>query len=323
MYEITRKSFLISSVVVLAGCCSTAVETVIEPATGPVELGYLARLYSMQISRIAERKIRLKNQYNTLDVEERGRTIWINGVKVWLNFSTEGSGASCKISAADFNKNIDPILRSAGYLKREMPRIIVLDPGHGGKDPGTSGPSKLQEKTVVLDIAKRTQKLLESRGFTVYLTRTGDTYPELSERTAFAARVKADLFVSIHVNAADASVSGIETFVTTLEGARNTSGEETDKEAYLNNRFDASNSLLGYLLQNNLIKVTERSDRGLKRARYSVIRNAPCPAALVECGFLSNSAEEELLNSAAYRHKLAVGIGNAVLGYSTLVKKAK
>jgi N-acetylmuramoyl-L-alanine amidase len=277
----------------------------------------------MQISRIAERKIRLQNQYNTLDVEERGRRVWINGIMVWLNFSTEGSGEKCKISAADFNKNIDPILRSAGYLKREMPRIIVLDPGHGGKDPGTRGPSKLQEKTVVLDIAKRTQKLLESRGFTVYLTRTGDTYPELSERTAFAARVKADLFVSIHVNAAGASVSGIETFVTTVEGARNTSGEETDKEAYLNNRFDASNSLLGYLLQNNLIKAAERSDRGLKRARYSVIRNAPCPAALVECGFLSNPSEEELLNSAAYRHKLAVGIGNAVLGYSTLVKKAK
>lgn len=323
MYEITRKSFLISSVVVLAGCCSRAVETVIEPATGPVDLGYLARLYSMQISRIAERKIRLQNQYNTLDVEERGRTVWINDVKVWLNFSTEGSGASCKISASDFNKIIDPILRFGGYLKREMPRIIVLDPGHGGKDPGTSGPSKLQEKSVVLDIAKRTQKLLESRGFTVYLTRTGDTYPELSERTAFAARVKADLFVSIHVNAADPSVSGIETFVTTVEGARNTSGDDTDKVAYLNNRFDASNSLLGYLLQNNLIKAAERNDRGLKHARYSVIRNAPCPAALIECGFLSNSAEEALLNSASYRHILAVGIGNALLGYSTLVKNAK
>ncbi|MBN2683772.1 MAG: N-acetylmuramoyl-L-alanine amidase [Pontiellaceae bacterium] len=320
MYEITRKLFLINAVV-LAGCHSRTVETVIQPVSGPVELAYLARLYSMQISRVADRKMRLQNQYNTLDVEERGRTVSINGIKVWLHYSTEGSGARCKISATDFNKNIDPILRSAGYLKKEMPRVIVLDPGHGGKDPGTSGPSKVQEKTVVLDIAKRAQKLLESRGFKVYLTRTGDTYPELSERTAYAARVKADLFVSIHVNAAGASANGIETFVTAVEGAEITSREATDKFAQPNNKFDTSNALLGYLLQNNLIKASGQSDRGLRHARYSVIKKAPCPAALVECGFLSNPQEEELLSSASYRQKLAAGIGNAILGYSTLVKK--
>jgi N-acetylmuramoyl-L-alanine amidase len=321
MYEITSKMFLIKAIV-LAGCRSRTVETVIQPVTGPVELAYLARLYSMQISRIAERKIRLQNQYNTLDVEERGRTAWVNGIKIWLNFSTEGSGANCKISAADFNKNIDPILRSGGYLKKEMPRVIVLDPGHGGKDPGTTGPSKVHEKTVVLDIAHRVKKLLDSRGFKVYLTRTDDTYPNLSQRTAYAARVKADLFISIHVNAASASAHGIETFVTAVEGASITSGQKTDTFIQPNNTFDASNSVLGYLLQNNLIKVSKR-DRGLRRARFSVIKNAPCPAALVECGFLSNPTEEELLNSASYRQKLAVGISNAVLGYSTLAKKAK
>ena len=290
-----------------------------------VELSAIARLYSMRMQTISK-KIVLNNRYNTLEIEENGRRAWINGVMFWLHEPCRRSGRSWAIQKPDFQCGIDPVLRSYMHLPKRVPIVVVIDAGHGGKDSGAVGSKKVFEKQVVLDISYRIKKLLENHGFKVVMTRTGDQYLTLHDRTDLARKVKADLFLSIHADGAVSSAAhGVETFITTVEGfdSSNHYGKGGDQSAVLNNRYNAMNAILGYAVQSNLLKMSGRSDRGVRRARFAVIKQAPCPAALVECGFLTNPEEEDLLRTEAYRSRVAKGIVNGVRAYRTLVSRVK
>ncbi len=272
------------------------------------------------------KKVRLENKYNTLEFETNSRRSWINGVMVWLQHPCRKSGAGWGIKEVDFKTAYDPILRSYKYMRKKLPKLVVLDPGHGGKDSGAVGKNKVYEKNVVLDISSRVKRILESKQIPVRLTRRGDTFPSLQQRTDYAKKVNADLFISIHADGAgDPSANGVETFITTAAGcdSSNHYGKAGTKTAQHNNQYDAANAVLGFSIQSNLVKLSKRNDRGLRRARFSVIKKAPCPAALVECGFLTNPAEESLLNSSSYRENVARGIANGILGYFTLVRRAR
>ena len=323
MHSITRKLFLYQ-VVLLAGCSTKTVEAK-SSSTGTVSLSYIARLYSMRMTTVGKNVV-LENKYNKLEFETNSRRSWINGVMVWLHHPCRKSAAGWGIKEVDFKTGYDPILRSYNYVPKHAPRLVVIDPGHGGKDGGASGKNKVLEKRVVLDISARVKKHLEARKINIRLTRTGDTYPTLTQRTDYAARVNADLFISIHADGAgDSSANGVETFITTAAGCNSSSdyGVGGDLSAHRNNQFDGANAVLGFSIQSNLVKMSKRTDRGLRRARFQVTKKAPCPAALVECGFLTNPTEESLLNSASYRENVARGISNGILGYFTLVQRAR
>lgn len=323
MYALTRRLFL-SQIVLLAGCHSAPVSA--KPLKGDVTISHLARLYSMKLSK-TEKRLVLKNKWNTLAFERGSRRVYINEVLYWLHRPIFKKGFDWVLHEVDFAQGIDPIMRSAIHLPADKVKVVVLDPGHGGKDPGASGATGLREKDVVLAIAKLVKANLEAQRIKVYLTRESDVYPQLSERCAFAAKKKADLFISIHADgAATAEAHGVETFIATAAGCDSTSefdGVGGDSEVYPGNLHNVANSVLGFSLQSNLVKQSQRSDRGVRRARYSVIKRAPCPAALVECGFLTNLEEEKLLSSASYRTAVARGISNGILGYSTLAKRAR
>lgn len=322
MHPITRKLFL-SHIVLLAGCHSRTVKAATS-YNGTVALSYIARLYSMRLSKSSD-KMRLENKWNRVEFEVNGRRAWINGVMFWLHHPCRGSGNNWSIKDVDFKKGIDPILRSYAYVPKRVPAMVVLDPGHGGKDTGAIGANKVYEKTVVLDISHRVRKLLEARKIPVRMTRTADTFPSLQQRTDYAYKVGADLFVSIHADGAgDSSASGVETFISTAPGCESSNhyGQGGDTSATKNNQYDAANAIFGFSLQSNHVKATKRKDRGLRRARFAVLKNAPCPAALVECGFVTNPSEESLLNSASYRDNVARGIANGIFGYFTLIKRA-
>lgn len=323
MHPITRKLFLFH-LVLLAGCHSKTVEAR-SAVKGVVSLHYIARLYSMRISKSRDR-IRLENKWNNIEFETNSRRAWINGVMIWLHKPSSKSGNTWTIHEVDFSKGIDPILRSYAYLPKQPPKLVVIDPGHGGKDTGALGPNKVYEKNVALDISLRVKKLLEEQKIAVRMTRTGDTYPTLQQRSDYAGKVGADLFVSIHADGAgDSSASGVETFISTVAGfeSSNQYGQGGDTSAQKNNRYDAANAVLGFSLQSNHVMTSKRSDRGLRRARFAVLKNAPCPAALVECGFLTNPTEENLLNSSSYRENVARGIANGIIGHVTLAKRAR
>jgi len=276
-------------------------------------------------SSYANKRAKLANKWNVLEFETNSRRAWINGTMVWLQRpSRYERGKGWTIPAVDYETLIDPILRSHAYVPK-LPKLVVLDPGHGGKDTGAIGKRKVYEKLAVLSIAKRVKARLEARKIRVKMTRTTDVFIPLETRSLIARKAKADLFVSIHADSSgSASAAGIETFVLTAPGCESSNqyGKGGNLSARPGNAYDAANAILGFSVQSNLIKQSGHNDRGLRRARFCVLKNAPCPATLVECGFLSNPTEEALMIRADYREKLAHGIANGVLGYLALARHA-
>ena len=283
----------------------------------------IVRLYSMRLN-ITEDKVIIRNSYNAIEFEKNGRRAWINGTMIYLHEPSRRLGINWSIIDVDFNNYIDPIIRSYKYSNNRIPKKIVIDPGHGGKDSGAISKKQLYEKSVTLNISLYLKLFLEKYGFEVYLTRYDDRYVSLQSRINFTTKIKADLFVSIHADSAVASANGVGTFITTSEGldSSNHYGKKDDKSSVINNRFDPANAILGFSLHSNLLKTSKRKDRGLRRARFSVIKNAPCPAALVECGFLSNISEEALLRDKKYLQNVAYGITNGIRAYKILIERA-
>lgn len=216
-------------------------------------------------------------------------------------------------------------------------RRVVIDAGHGGHDPGAIGRRGLQEKAVTLDIAKRVAKELEQAGLEVILTRKGDRFLPLEDRTAIANTAGADLFVSIHANANPRrSRSGIETYFLNVTddryasrlAARENGGEiEGEGEAAsLQRRILAdlnavgsagSSRHLAALIQRELTRSVRSRfgdvrDLGVKSALFYVLLGARMPAVLVETGFISNEGEEKRLASAPYREEVAKAVSRAI-----------
>jgi N-acetylmuramoyl-L-alanine amidase len=220
------------------------------------------------------------------------------------------------LSNADFQLLLDPILRYR-CLPRSGIKRIVIDPGHGGKDPGTHGKTlKKKEKDIVLALAKQLRSELVKLGYEVHLTRATDKAVSLSGRPAVAKRLQADLFISLHANYVETtSVAGIETFRLCPKGTTSTYGNNTNGKTRTGNACDRRNTRLAYEIQKALVDAANATDRGVKQAAFAVLRDAPCPAVLVEVGYMSNGREEKLLANATYRAKLAQGIAKGVAAY--------
>ena len=292
-----------------------------------VPLAGLASYYAMTTSQPARNRIRLQNKYNKIEFETDSRSVWINGTLVALSEPVRKVGWQWAIETTDFNKTIEPVARPAEFLKSAGIRTVVLDPGHGGDDKGASSPRNVHEKLVTLDVAKRVKAKLEARGINVELTRENDRALELEARTRKAAALRADLFVSIHANSAiNRSVRGAETFVLALPGRYSSNsygGGRLPSAGNAGNRYDLANMVLGYRLQQHLLKATGQEDRGVKRARFEVLRDAPCPAALVEMAFMSNPKDEAIVIDPAGRDRIARGIADGITAYLSDVSRAK
>lgn len=254
------------------------------------------------------------------------REISANGIQIWLHYPALFYRGRVAVSEADVRKTLAPLLNSQRYVARRSATVVVLDPGHGGEDAGAIGRRNVQEKRVVLDIANRVRVHLANAGMKVYLTRETDRFIPLADRSARAARWGAHIFVSIHLNAsATRTAGGVETYVLAAPGCPPTAaaGARGSYPAFGGNVFDEASVILGYHLQRGLVQKTGSEDRGLRRARFMVLKNAPCPAALLECGFVSNSREEELLLQPSYREKIALGIVQGILNYAKEVQAAR
>jgi len=292
-----------------------------------VPLANLAAYYGMTSSEPTKNRVRLQNKSNKIEFQTDSRSVWINGTLVLLNDPVRKIGWRWAIDTTDFNKTIEPCIRPQEFLKTAGTRTVVLDPGHGGDDKGTSSPRNVHEKLVALDVAKRVKTKLEARGIHVELTRDSDRTLDLSARCRKAAALKADLFVSIHANsAANRSVRGAEAFALALPGRYSSNSYGSGKpptSIYAGNRYDIANMALTYRIHQNLIKATGQEDRGVKRARFEVLRDAPCPAALVEMAFLSNPKDEAIAIDPAGRDRIARGIADGIAAYLTDVNRAK
>ncbi|MGH7918227.1 MAG: N-acetylmuramoyl-L-alanine amidase family protein, partial [Candidatus Binataceae bacterium] len=221
-----------------------------------------------------------------------------------------------------------------------MHPLVIIDPGHGGYDPGTKA-GRYAEKTLALQIAMRLQKALAARGIRTAMTRDHDVFISLAQRTALANRLGADLFVSIHLNSnPDAAAAGITTYY-----LNNTTDRATIRLARMENRSDGGYGLphranLNYILTDlrqqykaiesaslaRMIEADAVADvshsvgirvnaLGARKGPFYVLVGPLMPAVLVECGFLSNPTEAALLATPSYQQALADGIADAVVRY--------
>ncbi|MEI6971924.1 MAG: N-acetylmuramoyl-L-alanine amidase [bacterium] len=288
------------------------------------DLRKIAATYGLAPPFASGRNIILSSSFTKMVFEEDARKMSFNGVIVWMNGAVSRSDNRWLLMDQDLKNVVHPLLRPDSAVAGEGSRTVVLDPGHGGKDQGTAGARGTMEKRVVLDVAKRVARKLQDSQVIVRMTRSTDTYLSLAERCRKAGSLGADVFVSIHANsAADRSVSGIESFVMTSQGCAGTNTRRPDPRAYSGNGHDPANMLLGYYVQKGLLSCSEAQDRGVKRARFEVLRDIGSPAVLVECGFLSNSREESKLNDPRYRDAVANGIARGILTYLSRARSAK
>ncbi len=179
--------------------------------------------------------------------------------------------------------------------------LVVIDPGHGGPDPGAIGIGGLRETDVVLEVAKRVGDLLSEKGVKVRLTRKKEIDLDLPPRVAFANRTNADIFVSIHANASvgkRSDINGLETFY--FRGYKG--------------------KLLAKRIQKQILRVSPGSpDRGVKQGRFYVIKKTRMPAVLVEIGFLTGRLDARRLEKAPHRKRIAYAIAKGILEYLSKV----
>ncbi len=261
----------------------------------------------------------------TFNVDSRSdsRRAQINGVQVWLAFPVINQNGNVLISQTDLAETIGPVLTPRVNSPGIKVRTICIDPGHGGNDPGYQVGSN-DEKKYTLLLAQEVRDQLKAAGFRVVLTRTTDVKIPLEERTALAGKGGADLFISLHFNASETArneVKGTEIFCCTPAGAHSTNARgEGDTQRVTGNHTDEKNMLLAYEMQKSYAKNLGIEDRGVKRARFQVLREATMPAILIEGGFMSHPAEGKKIYDPAYRKQMARAIVEGVLAYKSEVR---
>jgi N-acetylmuramoyl-L-alanine amidase len=214
---------------------------------------------------------------------------------------------------------LSPPINAAGIKIK----TICIDPGHGGKDPGNRVGWN-QEKKYTLLLAQEVSTQLKTAGFNVVLTRRSDSFVDLPSRPELARARRADLFVSLHFNSTEEArnqVQGSEVYCLTPAGAFSTNARgEGDSRSVAGNRNDEKNMLLAYQIQKSILKNLGVEDRGVKRARFAVLRDTTMPAILVEAGFMSHPTEGKKIFNPAYRQQMARAIVEGILNYKQAVK---
>lgn len=250
------------------------------------------------------------------------RDITINGVKYVLCFAMTSKNGKILISAMDVTKIIEPVLRPQKIKNATAVRTVILDPGHGGHDSGAVGPLG-REKDAALDVALRARRLLESRGYQVRMTRATDVFIPLEGRSAFANRSINAVMVSIHFNKDRAGGgTGIETYCLAPRGVPSMDEENmsySDLKQHPGHARDPENVALATAIHSALVRRVPLPDRGIKRARFHVIRATTIPSVLVEGGFMNSPTDSRLIETPAYRQRIAEAIVSGVAAFNGAV----
>ena len=297
-----------------------------------ISFNYIARKCGMARRDVNANRVEYKTKYTSLAFVPPKREIFFNNIRIIPGFAPEkkllrrrwymAKENDIFITQSDWYSTIRPLLNMASVPSHRI-STITLDAGHGGSDTGALGRIS-KEKNITLRIVLRTAAILRNCGYRVLVTRNGDKTVPLKSRSTIQKQQKSDLFVSIHVNAVkNPAITGIETYALTPATAPSTNGK-AQIERHPANIRDANNFLLAYMLQKAMLKRTQAVDRGVKRARFSVLRDISAPGALVEVGFISNPEEEKRLNSSAHIEKISRAIAEGIWVYhQTISRSAK
>src|SRR5881397_345954 len=287
----------------------------------------ISRFYGLPAGvAAAGEKSQLDAVKNPLEFVSGSREAMINGARSWLCFPVVEQDGKYLVSRTDVAKTIEPLLRPHRVSNVGRLETVVLDPGHGGYDKGQV--SRLgYEKDFALDVARKLRPLLQAKGLRVIMTREGDYFVPLEVRAQIANAARNSVFVSIHFNGTndDPSATGFEIFSFTPRGAPSTSDDwvtPTALSMQAGSEVDGQSMALSACIYHSLLGHIPEFDRGIKRARFAVLRLTRVPAVLVEGGFLTERGESQLIAKKDWRVKLAQAIGSGVESYVALgVKK--
>src|SRR6266516_2295314 len=271
-------------------------------------------------------KVPVETVKNPLEFVRDSREAIINGARSWLCFPLIEQDGKFLVSRTDVAKTIEPLVRPQRVINAGKVQTVVLDPGHGGYDKGAVCRYGC-EKDFALDVARKLRPLLQAKGFRVIMTREGDYFVPLEVRARVANAARNSIFVSIHFNATndDPNATGFEIFSFTPRGAPSTS-DGTAAASSVNvqpgSSVDAQSLALSACIYHSVLGHLREYDRGIKRARFAVLRLTKVPAVLIEGGFLTERGESKLISNKDWRAKLAGSIGIGIENYRALpVKK--
>src|SRR6184192_3189588 len=270
-------------------------------------------------------KMRFETVKNPLEFVSGSREAMINGARSWLCFPLIEQDGKYLVSRTDVAKTIEPLVRPHRVSNVGKVETVVLDPGHGGYDKGQVSRYGA-EKDFALDVARKLRPILQAKGMRVIMTREGDYFVPLEVRAQIANRARDAIFVSIHFNATndDPNATGFEIFSFTPRGAPSTSdGNVTASSLNVQpgSSVDAQSLALSACIYHSLLGHLPEYDRGIKRARFAVLRLTKVPAVLIEGGFLTERGEGRLISNKDWRGKLAAAIGVGIENYRALGKK--
>lgn len=257
-----------------------------------------------------------------LTVTANRREILINGIAHWLAFPVLEQDGKFFLCRLDLGKTVEPAFRPERIPGFPAVNTVVLDAGHGGRDNGAHSPYEF-EKNFALDVARRVRNELRKSGVRVVLTRNSDSFVELPARAAAANRLKDAIFVSMHFNATDENraANGFEIYCATPRGAPSTAYEqlsERDMVGESGNEHDLHSFALANTISHSMHGQMTMTDRGVKRARFAVLRLARVPAVLIEGGFLTNPGDARNIASRPWRDAYAAAIARGILEYRNL-----
>ncbi|HEY2124397.1 MAG TPA: N-acetylmuramoyl-L-alanine amidase [Chthoniobacterales bacterium] len=266
--------------------------------------------------------IHLENEKGSLEFTLGSRDIMINGARNWLSFPVIEKDGKYLISRLDLAETIEPQLRPHMIGNIGKVRTVVLDPGHGGYDKGAISRYGC-EKDYTLDVARQLRPLLQAKGFHVLMTREGDYFVPLEVRARIANAAPDAIFVSIHFNATDANAAatGFEIYSLTPRGAPSTHDDFMKASADNTQNgtpVDTHSIELSACIYHSVLGHIGEFDRGIKRARFAVLRQTRVPSVLIEGGFLTERGESKLIASKEWRGKLAQSISIGIDNYKSL-----
>jgi len=276
--------------------------------------------YGFPQMKVAGNKIELRKAKIKLEFTKGSGICYMNGVKFGLSSAVASSGGRYLVSELDVYKMIDPILKPNFISTAKSFNTVIIDPGHGGKDAGAVNKYGT-EAGYNLKVARTLQAGLRNKGFNVIMTRDTDRFLSLKQRVAIANRYPNAIFISIHFNAAsNKSAKGIETFTLSPVGVAHYGRgvKSSDFKTRSGNYQDSANIALATAIHGRMKERVEKHkmlDRGIKRARFSVLSGIKNPAILIEGGFMSNPTEARLINDKIFQSTIATAIYEGIFRY--------
>ena len=280
----------------------------------------IKNFYRFDALNISKGELKFQSPKVKMTIKNGSDNLYINTVLFRLSYKVTQKNGHYLFSRIDLAKLIDPVLRPSYIKTAKRFGTVIIDPGHGGTDPGSVNRYG-KEKDFNLRLAKILMKDLERKGFRVRMTRSSDVYPTLGQRVSFANRIPDAIFVSIHFNSfVNSTAKGIETYALSPRGSGTHNSRGVRNNFLEGNRRDSENIALATAVHAAVMKKTQAEDRGIKRDRFTVLAGLSMPAVLLEGGFLSNPDAAKKIASTSYLSIISQGVANGIVTYRNALR---